>query len=418
MELVNELIGIQFKGFPATLRWDKIFLWLQITFETNCPHGDLLRVYLRPFISHSISYRNVYEEENIFMGAIQLSRTSYITHFDKFCDLGSFDRIYTASGKIKFNAVNGLRLILKYIPAWRKELAKTNLCRNQKNGIISSLIHFWYFQKTIGHIQYKKYRLFVSFFDAEPDGAFMRELFRIHGVPTASLQHGQFVAWRENVLENSGVEFRCFNSDYLLCWNKFTIDEALKHGIDKNKLALCGILGYIGTMMPPKCVPPHNQTFGVVLGHPIYEEENYKLIQAANILAKEKNLKYFLKLHPNYEENRFDNMVDSRYYVGNTPKGIPMSEYAESVDFSLIGSSSVFTELVYISHDVIRYSDFSSKDKFRDINIGKIFHTPEEIVEVFNENENRDYSEELFDYVCSVKNVTESYQNFLSHFVQ
>ena len=60
----------------------------------------------------------------------------------------------------------------------------------------------------------------------------------------------------------------------------------------------------------------------------------------------------------------------------------------------------------------------SNKDKFRDINIGKIFHAPEEIVEVFNENENHDYSEELFDYVCSVKNVTESYRNFLSHFVQ
>lgn len=415
MSLTSKLTGVVFYGFNKKLRWDKIFMWRQIQDETG---RNVTKFPNNIFFRSLIRKRNVTlnVQHNPFIGYINSGRESCINAFDTFCGLGQFDKVYQSPKKYVFCNLDWFWLVFKYIPSWRETLKPINLTPSQKREIIVDLINFWYLQTSIGTLKFTKYRLFVAFFDANPESAFLREMFRVHQVPTATLQHGQFVGYREDVLENSGIEFRCFNSDHFLVWNKFTIDEAIKHGIDLERMTLCGILGYIGTKRK-KCSAPQNNTFGVVLGHPVLgKEENLILIQAANILARERNLKYFLKLHPNYAENFFDNMADSKYYVGNIQKGIPMMEYASMVDFSIIGGSSVFVELIYMGHDTIRFSNNDVKDKFRDIKIGKIFHHPDEIVAVYDEHKGKDFTNELFDYLCSVDDVTAAYKKFLSKF--
>ena len=69
------------------------------------------------------------------------------------------------------------------------------------------------------------------------------------------------------------------------------------------------------------CKKPNNGIFGVVISHPYWEHENYEMIKAANILAERYDLKYYLKLHPNYKEDYFRNTVNE-HYIGNTKKGI------------------------------------------------------------------------------------------------
>ena len=410
---IQKLAGVQFKGFHEGLSWEKILMWPQVAVETNVKPVQWL--WIRPFVHRSIRIRQRTCTDSRFFGLISAERKSCVREFDDFCDLDRFDRLYVARGRITLDIIQGLILLFAYIPAWCRVLRKAGIAPRLKREMLHELIELWYFQKQAEPVRYNHYRLFVAFYDARPQEAFMRELFRLHHVPTATLQHGQFIAWRENVLENSGIEFRCFQSDYFLAWNKMTIDEAIKQGVPAEKMELCGIISFIN-VNTDSWICPNNCQFGVVIGHPMYAKENLELIQAANLLAKERDLKFYLKLHPNYAENHFDDVVDTAYYLGNIPKGIPMANYANSVDFSLVGSSSVFAELVFLHHDVIRYSNYDIKDKFRDMKLGKIYHTVEEIIAVYDRHKGRYYAEELFDYVCSVKDVSAAYRNFLARF--
>ena len=410
---IQNLANVRFKGFHHGLPWSNILMWSQVSIEANAK--PIRWLWLRPFVHRAIHIKRKKSTDSQFFGLISAERKSCVREFDDFCNLDRFDRLYVTHGRLSLDIIHGLILFFAYIPAWCRVLRKSKISARLKREILYELIELWYFQKKAEPVCFERYRLFVSFYDARPLDAFMRELFRLHHVPTVTLQHGQFVAWRENVLENSGIEFRCFKSDYFLAWNKMTIDEAVKQGVSSEKMTLCGIISFIGAKTD-NWIFPNNCKFGVVIGHPMYAKENLELIRSANLLAKERNLKFYLKLHPNYAENFFDNVVDSAYYLGNIPKGIPMVDYANGVDFSLVGSSSVFAELVFLRHDVIRYSNYDIKDKFRDVKIGKIYHTVEEIVAVYDRHKGCNYAEELFDYVCSVKEVSTAYRNFLARF--
>ena len=95
-------------------------------------------------------------------------------------------------------------------------------------------------------------------------------------------------------------------------------------------------------------------------------------------------------------------------------KGIDMIDYANMVDFSIVGSSTVFTELIFLGHEVIRYSNQGIKDKYRDIKVGLTFSEPKQIVDVYNKGNFE--VDSLFDDLCSIREVRSSYQTFFSTF--
>ena len=420
MFLAEELRNIQFKGFES-LRWDKIFMRLQIEGECGCMKGlrpfiaAFAGLFLSPFLRNEKTNFEIkqYVGNKILCMQDNPDRQSNIRLFNSVCGLAKTDKLLGISitRRSANNLFDGFKLCFLYIPSWWKSLLNTRLSIYWKAIIINRLIYLWHFQKETQALDIDKYNLLVTYYDSALDQGFLTEIFKAHHKTTATLQHGIFTAWRENALVNSGVEFRSFHSDYFLAWNQFTIDEALKVGLDTSKFLKTGIIEYADSTCP--CwINPANGTFGVVIGHPMFEEENLKLIEAANLLAKSIKKSFYLKLHPNYRSDYFDTYVDKHYYLGNIEKGIPIIDYANMVEFSFVGSSSVFVQLIYVSHDVIRYSDLGVKDKFRDIKIGKIFNNPSDIVEVYNANKGKDYTADLFDYLCSVKDVASAYRNF------
>lgn len=106
--------------------------------------------------------------------------------------------------------------------------------------------------------------------------------------------------------------------------------------------------------------------------------------------------------------------MDQNHYLGNIKKGIDMIDYANMIDFSIVGSSTVFTELIFLGHEVIRYSNQSIKDKYRDIKLGLTFSEPKQILDVYNRGNFE--IDSLFDDLCSIREVQSSYQNFFSVF--
>jgi hypothetical protein len=197
-----------------------------------------------------------------------------------------------------------------------------------------------------------------------------------------------------------------------MAWNRMTYDECIRQGVEGTNVAVVGILGNLGKKYI-SCKNPHNRIFGVVLNHPFWEKDNFAMIEAANTLAKNIGYHYYLKLHPNYEDSYFNEVVDRNYYLGNIRKGIPILEYANMCEFSIVCSSSVFCELVYVKHRTIRFSTKGIEDKYRDVPYGVTFSNPSDIIDSYHHQTGEDDEKRLFDYLCGVEDVTCSYSAFL-----
>lgn len=419
-KLFLSLNGIAFRGFP-NVRWDFIFGRLSLYFQ--CKEFDkkakvisLLDFFYSLFFPKTPCY-NI--EEKGKKGVLLLNnccdRKTNIDRLRTISDLIQ-NRTVILGGKPrrKFNILYTTNILL-YIPFWLFSFRKRDIPFIQKLIILNRLAFLYQVLDYIGkNIDIHNYSLFVSYYDSLTEDSFWEELFRLEKIKTASLQHGQFIAYREDTVINCGIELRTFKSDFLLCWNNYTKREAVISGIEESRLPILGIIGYASKEYWNKCTKPNNNIFGVVIGHPDYIDENITLINAANSLSSAKGFRYYLKLHPSYKDDFFKDIVDQNFYLGNVKKGIDMIDYANMVNFSIVGSSTVFTELIFLGHEVIRYSNQSIKDKYRDIKIGLTFSEPKQIVDVYNRGNFE--IDGLFDDLCSIREVRSSYQNFFSAF--
>ena len=171
-----------------------------------------------------------------------------------------------------------------------------NISLSQRIYIVRNLLQLYRLEETQKRLELDSYKLLVTYYDSWVPEAYMVQKFKLKGIKTATLQHGQFTAKCGNSFIDSGVEFRTSGSDYFLCWNKFTRDEAIKSGLKPEKLIIAGIWTYINKEREV-CHKNRRGVFGVVISHPSYAKENEILIKAANKLSEKYNLKYYLKLH-------------------------------------------------------------------------------------------------------------------------
>lgn len=308
----------------------------------------------------------------------------------------------------------GFFLFFILMPIWYFQMSGHGLYLIEKYQVLKSLLEVYRVNLIFKKIDVKKYNLLVCFYDSIVHECLLALIFKASKVKTASLQHGIFNAWRENTFVNCGLELLSSPCDYQLCWNRFVRDEALKCGWKYENLPIVGILSNIGRGKEV-CVKPNNGIFGVVISHPSWEHENIEMIKAANILASKYNYRYYLKLHPNYKEDYFKDSVDAAYYIGNVKKGIDTLEYCNMVDFTIVGSTSFYVEMVYCYHDIIRYSSKLPSDKYKDIEDGCVFGNASEIVLSYQNLDKRDKSF-LFEYLCHSCDTFNSYKEFFDKF--
>ena len=337
------------------------------------------------------------------------TRNTYNEQVDTFANTYQCDLIRLTKNKSR--KITGIIHFFKYIVPWFYSLRcyyKPKLCLY----LTSQLNQMYYFANLFQQVDFQRYNLVVTFCDSIMPECVFTLIGKKQGVLTASLQHGQYTAYRENKFINSGVELRSLVSDYLLAWNQMTIDEMKKVDKITTQPYIAGILGYIGKRHE-LAVNPKNHVFGVVINHQSFEEDNLLLVKSANVLASKIGYKYYLKLHPNYDLNHFDSYVCNDFYLGAIEKGIPILDYANRCEFSIASSSSVFCELVYLKHRVIRYSSGKIDDKFRDVPFGLTFNDPNFIYEVYKKGFNDEEEDALFNYLCGADDVTAAYRCFL-----
>lgn len=236
-------------------------------------------------------------------------------------------------------------------------------------------------------------------------------------IKTATLQHGAFISKREvskPTIDFAGIEFAYSRADYFLAWNQFTKDEAIKSGMDSDKIKILGIPKYINYNFN-SIAKENKNVFGLMLNGASMDQLNRELISYANELAKKTNKKYYLKYHPGFKNFVYDDIVEKEYFAGNLEINSTITDYIDMVDFTLISNSSVFIELVFLHHKVYRMNA-GEYDKFSDIKINS-FNNTEELMElVENDKENR--NNEMFKYLCYTENPKKTYKEFFNKFIQ
>lgn len=404
------------RGFRE-VNWEIVFgrFFIERNYQTKSKTiKNILKIIIDALYPKHDYFLNTHDSKILFFISSN-NRENVTNSFETVRNLTNGDILSIYNKGRHHNIIEGFYFLLLLVPLWAVHIRKVARNLNEFLWMIVLLQQIYVVEKNLSRLDISKYKLLVTYYDSLEPEAYMVQSFKNEDVKTATLQHGQFVAKCADTFIDSGIELRTFNSDYFLCWNKFTFDEAIKCGIPSEKLIIVGIWSYINKQRA-LCDKINKGIFGVVLGHPSFEKENLKLIEAANILSEKYGMKYYLKLHPFYKEDYFVKNTN-KFYLGNIQKGISILDYANQVDFTLIGSTSVFVELVYVGHDVFRYSSGEANDKYKSIKIGKYFRTPNEIDSVYQKEKDNDYTEQLFDYLCTVSDVTAKYNEFFEKYI-
>lgn len=429
MDFNKELKNVEFKGLPK-LNYEHIFHYeakrnVFTPFQLN-PIKYLIGLVVKAFFSPLRAYN--YEENPQSKILFFKCHKNITSKSDKLIiqvsSLIPSDRLisyYNTKIKYTFNLCKGIYIIFNLIPSWYRSIQSSQISFKDKLFIIRHLVLLYNFWNYIcsKKIKFEQYNLVVTLFDAQIFDSFIIELCKKKNIATATLQHGQFCANRhvKGVFEYSGIEFSASYSDYFLAWNKMTEVEALKEGMDKQKIIICGNPNFINYHIPPKNKIPTNQIFVIILSHPSQMDENITLIESANNLAKIIQSQYIIRLHPNFKGDEFDKIINKKYFYGFDEKGSNILTYTNKVKFSIIGSSSVFVDFIYINHPFIRLSTQKDDDKFKDIKDIAVFKTPNDIYKGYQTLQYNKLTETVQDYICGPRDVSRKYQLFFKRFL-
>lgn len=225
----------------------------------------------------------------------------------------------------------------------------------------------------------KKYQLCVFCYDAETYQNFLSQYMQKMGCKTATLQHGVMLAPRKAASQNvdfAGIEFASFVSTYFLAWNDFTKKEAIKAGVEEDRIRILGIAKCIGDS--PLNIDRKRKVIGVILDGEFEKRNNIPMIEMTNRLAQELGYTYILRYHPNFSGNEYEHEMNHQY--GETcHKNVPLKEFLSDVGFCILANSTVLFELEYYGVPYLRYSTNDDFDKFKDYG-GYTFHNYEGLI--------------------------------------
>lgn len=269
-------------------------------------------------------------------------------------------------------------------------------------------ISAWHFKNFVKQVEFLKYKLVIVFFDSETCANLLVQMAKENGCKTATLMHGIYVAPQKdpkNPFED-GANFRGFVSDYLLAWNEFDRDQAEKSGIAVDQIKVVGSQKFIDVQAPQK----HRKTnsFGVILGWD-HDKENRELIEIANCVAANLGMTYYLKYHPLCKGHEYNKLV-SKSCIGNIDRTIKVKAYVEQTDFTIVGTSAMFVELLYLNHITYHLhidGEFDCYAECKDFS----FSTAEQVIQHIKTNK----VEMLItsqEYLSGPHNVRERYKEF------
>lgn len=205
-------------------------------------------------------------------------------------------------------------------------------------------------------------KVLISYCDVFPVDSMLIQHYNRKKIRTITLQQAQY-----NIkIEKYRVAYEKSYSDFFLCFGGYIKTTCRYLNIDQEKLIPLGPPEIIGKKLPQHMRKPCKQKFGVVMSFFEAKEENKRLLMCAAEIAQRTGYSVRIRLHPSLEISDF-----SDYIVTNVmeicDKKESMEDFVESIDFAIVGSSSVFQTFVSMLVPIYRYIVDSNEDPFRGI---------------------------------------------------
>jgi hypothetical protein len=321
--------------------------------------------------------------------------------------------------------LSGLILLI-YLPIWLFQMWKINEINfMDKIFLLSFLLESkkWILNQNF-KVFSQKYKLLVTFCDVHLADNIMAQRFKKAGITTATLQHGWYRETLHDADTFSNIElgFEGFISDKFLAWGEYIKSSAIRSGINPKSVICLGHPKFIGFQGIIK--KKTKNKFGLILGRSVLhcQRENRELISIANQVSQKYGFKYIVKYHPSDSDDElreYDSLINPEYMFLRSDKDLSVDRFGEDVEFSIIGSSSVFADLLYMGEIIFRYTrvndDYDKLDWGKFINQTELFN----LIDTFFQNKDdfRGKAREIGWLLCGKGNIVDNYRNFFGSYL-
>ncbi len=315
------------------------------------------------------------------------SRSDHKNTFDKIVSLFQYKKVVVGETCRRRFSLNKIVLIPIYVK-WLKVI--------KQNFSISFAQRLWMvkYLMIIGEYIHQIDRLdslsgissLITYFDASMCDNIIAQLCRNQDIPTATLQHGHFLAKNDD--GTKGIAFDGFVSDQMFVWGEYTKLEAIEAGIPEEVIKVVGCPKYIGLKRPEPKMVTDIRTIGVVLeggtGNSYLRDANYQMVQTVVQYAEATGCSLLIKPHPVSNNDYLKPLLANKANIHFTEKIMPVADFASSVDIAVAMGSTVYAELLYLGVIVFRFLSTSAPDRYKRIAQGT-FPNVETLTESINE---------------------------------
>lgn len=425
MNLVNEINKLKISGFG------------DIDIKKSLKHSAIMQEYQA--IDGLASLRNVF----VLIRQLYIKRYSYV--FEKSLSKLLFvysDIFFRNDSLTKFQSVKKMDIkidilfpkklkkwvlrknsenpSIRAMYCWITELIKLKCANQIKLRFFIQLIHIYQFLQMCDKLLTYDYNILTVYYDASPLENALVQRFKSKGITTATLQHGMFINRRAiNNANYSGVEIRCFVSDYFLAWNDFTQQQLLEFGVGYKKIPVLGMpkdilkieeKRYFGTK--ENIV---NNLFGVVLDVPENKIFNENLLSIASEISYKLDIPFVIRFHPNEKDKHIKRYL-SIFKQAKRDKCKSVIDYSTHVDFTLVSNSSVIIELYVLKRIAFRKTVLNQEDKFYNYP-QNTFNSVEDFFKIYSDKPKIMANVEILHKSFYVDKVFERYTNFFSNYI-
>ena len=207
---------------------------------------------------------------------------------------------------------------------------------------------------------FEGYRYLLIFQEYDTISSTVIQNAHLHGVKVISPQHGMPMNRHE---DKDQLFFDGFQCDYKLVWNEFEKQQYISAGVSADRIFIVGntktlcMEDYCSESHPDYITMEKTEDFGVLLNCPQNDnafEDNCRLLEAAQFLAVEKGLHFYIKLHPMDSISKYKEILKCNCAYVLEPN-ITMKEYQKCVRFSIAHITAAIFDLIYDGCFVFQY---------------------------------------------------------------
>lgn len=308
---------------------------------------------------------------------------------------------------------------LALIPFWYSQMRGLDYSPIIKRGICYKIC------EALGHADMimrlikrtPEVRKLIFFFDVLSIDNILVQMCNQRNYTTYTMQHGIISGIHDY------VEYRCTHADYLLAWGEYTKWVALKYGIQESKIK---VVGSMSRLNEGKDFVTHGNKYNcfLVCTNGVADQSswnrNKEIIIMANQIAEKYHIKYYLKVHPYDNVNRYRHITKKQFcerIVGQSEK---IEDMLKIVDFTLCGNSTTFCDSIYHMVPAFRYIPAKDKkiDVCKGIRFGRI-ESCEELEKYLDRLNTRftEYEKKMYDvkkFIFDTGDVVQKYKHVIT----